>query len=125
MHPVLPMKRIRSLWSTRRAPTSDLYIAQKRVLGLFYYAWLDSREGFAVYRCDHLNEVMQPVHNRLTTVLEPRDYAEYLAFSTRPSIHLLWILPSAELRARRFEKPVPIPRSKLKVDPQISLFGSE
>jgi hypothetical protein len=32
------------------------YIAQKRVLGLFYYAWLDSREGFAVYRCDHLTE---------------------------------------------------------------------
>jgi hypothetical protein len=33
------------------------YIAQKRVLGLFYYAWLDSREGFAVYRCDHLTQV--------------------------------------------------------------------
>jgi hypothetical protein len=32
------------------------YIAQKRVLGLFYYAWLDAREGFAIYRCDHLTE---------------------------------------------------------------------
>ena len=32
------------------------YIEQKRVLGLFYYAWLDSREGFAIYRCDHLTE---------------------------------------------------------------------
>jgi hypothetical protein len=32
------------------------YIAQRRVLGLFYYAWLDTREGFAVYRCDHLTE---------------------------------------------------------------------
>jgi hypothetical protein len=32
------------------------YITQKRVLGLFYYAWLDSREGFAVYRCGHLTE---------------------------------------------------------------------
>jgi hypothetical protein len=32
------------------------YIAQKRILGLFYYAWLDSREGFAVYRCGHLTE---------------------------------------------------------------------
>ena len=30
------------------------YIVQKRVLGLFYYAWLDTREGFAIYRCDHL-----------------------------------------------------------------------
>mgnify|MGYP001292097634 CR=1 FL=1 len=33
------------------------YIAQKRVLGLFYYAWLDSREDFAVYRCGHLTEI--------------------------------------------------------------------
>jgi hypothetical protein len=32
------------------------YIAQKKVLGLFYYAWLDTREGFAIYRCDHLTE---------------------------------------------------------------------
>ena len=32
------------------------YIAEKRVLGLFYYAWLDSREGFAIYRCDHLTQ---------------------------------------------------------------------
>ena len=32
------------------------YIEQKRVLGLFYYAWLDSREGFAIYRCGQLTE---------------------------------------------------------------------
>jgi hypothetical protein len=32
------------------------YIAQKRVLAIFYYAWLDPREGFAIYRCDHLTE---------------------------------------------------------------------
>jgi hypothetical protein len=32
------------------------YIAQKRLLGLFYYAWLDAREGFAIYRCDKLTE---------------------------------------------------------------------
>ena len=32
------------------------YVAQKRVLGLFYYAWLDTREGFAIYRCHHLTE---------------------------------------------------------------------
>lgn len=32
------------------------YIAQKRILGLFYYAWLDSREGFAIYRCERLTE---------------------------------------------------------------------
>ena len=32
------------------------YIGQKKVLGIFYYAWLDSREGFALYRCDHLTQ---------------------------------------------------------------------
>jgi hypothetical protein len=32
------------------------YIAQKRVLGFFYYAWLDSREDFGVYRCNRLTE---------------------------------------------------------------------
>jgi hypothetical protein len=32
------------------------YISDKRVLGIFYYAWLDSREGFAIYRCDHLTQ---------------------------------------------------------------------
>jgi hypothetical protein len=32
------------------------YIADRRVLGIFYYAWLDSREGFAIYRCDHLTQ---------------------------------------------------------------------
>ncbi|WP_284309827.1 hypothetical protein [Labrys miyagiensis] len=32
------------------------YVAQKQIIGLFYYAWLDSREGFAVYRCGHLTE---------------------------------------------------------------------
>jgi hypothetical protein len=32
------------------------YIAQKRVLGLFYCAWVDTREGFAIYRCSHLME---------------------------------------------------------------------
>ena len=51
------------------------------------------------------NEVMQPIHDRLTTVLEPRDYAEYLAFSDRRPIHLLRVLSSDELRATRLEKP--------------------
>ena len=71
------------------------------------------------------SEVIQPIHNRLTTVLEPRDYAEYLAFSERPPVHLLRILPSKELRAIRLEKPTPKPGAKPKANPQISLFGSE
>ena len=71
------------------------------------------------------NEVMRPIHDRLTTVLEPRDYGEYLAYSDRPPIHLLRVLSSDELRATRLEKPTPKPRSTLKADHQICLFGSE
>jgi hypothetical protein len=35
------------------------YMAEKRLLALFYYAWLDSREGFAIYRCNHLTKTGQ------------------------------------------------------------------
>lgn len=45
------------------------------------------------------NELLRPIHDRMTTILEPRDYAEYLAPSERPPLHLLRILPAAEMRA--------------------------
>jgi putative SOS response-associated peptidase YedK len=50
------------------------------------------------------NEVMQPIHPRMTTFLEPRDYAEYLASAERPPVHLLRILPADEMRATLLEK---------------------
>ena len=65
---------------------------------------------------------MRPIHDRLTTVLEPRDYAEYLAYSDRPPIHLLRVLSSDELRATRLEKRTLKLRSTLMADPQICPF---
>jgi putative SOS response-associated peptidase YedK len=50
------------------------------------------------------NEVMRPIHDRMTTFLGPRDYAEYLAGSERPPLHLLRILPAADVRAMPMEK---------------------
>jgi hypothetical protein len=50
------------------------------------------------------NELMQPIHPRMTTFLEPRDYAEYLAPAERPPVHLLRILPADEMRAALLEK---------------------
>jgi putative SOS response-associated peptidase YedK len=44
------------------------------------------------------NELMQPIHDRMTTFLEPRDYAEYLAPSERPPLHLLRILPASHMK---------------------------
>jgi putative SOS response-associated peptidase YedK len=50
------------------------------------------------------NELMAPTHDRMATFLEPRDYAEYLATSERPPLHLLRILPSEEMKATMVEK---------------------
>jgi putative SOS response-associated peptidase YedK len=50
------------------------------------------------------NEIMAPIHDRMTTFVEPRDYGQYLETSQRPPIHLLRILPSDEMRASLVEK---------------------
>ena len=63
------------------------------------------------------NELMQPIHDRMTTFLEPRDYAEYLEPSDRLPLHLLRILPSENMRAALVEKS-PI------TNRQVSLFDS-
>lgn len=50
------------------------------------------------------NELIQPIHHRLTTILDPRDYEEYLAPSERSPLHLLRILPAEEIHATLIEK---------------------
>jgi putative SOS response-associated peptidase YedK len=47
---------------------------------------------------------MQPIHDRMTTILEARDDAEYLAPEKRPPCHLLRVLPAEEMRIKRIEK---------------------
>ena len=46
------------------------------------------------------NEAMEGIHPRMTTFLEPGDYAEYLAESERPPVHLLRIVGADEVRVR-------------------------
>jgi putative SOS response-associated peptidase YedK len=50
------------------------------------------------------NELIQPIHDRLATILEPREYEEYLAATERPPVHLLRITPSTAMRADRIEE---------------------
>lgn len=50
------------------------------------------------------NELIQPLHNRMTTFLEPDDYGEYLESSERPPLHLLRILPTEKVRATLIKK---------------------
>jgi putative SOS response-associated peptidase YedK len=59
------------------------------------------------------NELMQPVHDSMTTLLEPRDDEE----SERPPVHLLRILPASKMRARLVDV-TPISNQ------QVSLFDS-
>jgi putative SOS response-associated peptidase YedK len=64
------------------------------------------------------NELTLPIHDRLTTILEPRDYSEYLAVSDRPPVHLLRVLPPEQMQVRLIEES-PITNA------QVSLFDSQ
>jgi putative SOS response-associated peptidase YedK len=63
------------------------------------------------------NELMAPIHDRMTTFLEPRDYAEYLEPSERPPVHLLRVFDADAMRSMLIEKS-PI------TNRQVSLFNS-
>lgn len=64
------------------------------------------------------NELMQPIHDRMTTFLEPRDYAEYLEPSDRPPVHLLRIQSAATMSTTIIERS-PI------TNQQVGLFDSQ
>jgi putative SOS response-associated peptidase YedK len=64
------------------------------------------------------NELMQPIHDRMTTFLGPRDYDEYLTPAERPPVHLLRILPANKMKATLVET-TPI------TNMQVSLFDSQ
>jgi putative SOS response-associated peptidase YedK len=46
------------------------------------------------------NELVAPIHPRMTTFVEPRDYEEYLTSADRPPVHLLRILPADKMQVR-------------------------
>lgn len=64
------------------------------------------------------NELMAPIHDRMTTFLRRRDYSEYLEARHRPPLHLLRILPSENMHATLVEKSPLTNR-------QVSLFDSQ
>ena len=63
------------------------------------------------------NELIAPIHERMTIFLEPRDYVEYLTPAERPPMHLLRVLDSDAMRATLIEKS-PI------TNRQVGLFDS-
>jgi putative SOS response-associated peptidase YedK len=64
------------------------------------------------------NELMAPIHDRMTTFLEPRDYDEYLAATDRAPMHLLRISPAAKMYARLLDE-TPL------TNRQVGLFDSQ
>jgi putative SOS response-associated peptidase YedK len=64
------------------------------------------------------NELMAPIHSRMTTFLEPHDYEEYLAPAERPPVHLLRILPANKMKATLVET-TPI------TNKEVGLFDSQ
>jgi putative SOS response-associated peptidase YedK len=64
------------------------------------------------------NELVAPIHDRMTTFVEPRDYEEYLAPADRPPVHLLRVLPAQKMRVERVDDS-PITNA------QVNLFDSQ
>jgi putative SOS response-associated peptidase YedK len=64
------------------------------------------------------NQLMQPIHPRMTTILEPRDYTEYLAPAERLPVHLLRILPAEQMRVARIDEP-------RTTNPQLDLYSTD
>jgi putative SOS response-associated peptidase YedK len=64
------------------------------------------------------NELMAPIHDRMTIFVEPRDYDEYLAPAERPPIHLLCSLSAEKMKAT-LVGTTPI------IDQQVSLFDNQ
>ena len=62
------------------------------------------------------NDLMQPIHDRMTTIVDPQDYEEYLSPTDRPPLHLLRILSSDQMRVKRVDEPEA-------AEAQMSLFG--
>lgn len=46
------------------------------------------------------NAVMQTIHDRQPTILDPHDYVEYLSEDERPPTHLLRIIPEKEMKSQ-------------------------
>jgi putative SOS response-associated peptidase YedK len=84
--------------------------------------WKNSKTGlwertFAILTGEP-NELMAPIHDRMTTFLLPKDYAEYLEPTERPPVHLLRILPAEQMEATLVET-TPISNR------QVGLFDSQ
>ena len=93
-----------------KKPKYEFSVPGREPFGLagLWSLWKNPKTGereptFAILTCE-ANGVMRPIHDRQPTILEPRDYREWLSESTRPPVHLLRLLPDEEMRAKPIEQ---------------------
>lgn len=95
---------------TKKRPRYEITIPGQKPFGMagLWQPWKNPRTGqwertFAVITGEP-NELVEPIHPRMTTFLQPRDYEEYLAAAERPPLHLLRVLSADEMRTARIER---------------------
>jgi putative SOS response-associated peptidase YedK len=93
----------------KKKPKYELVIPGQQPFGMaaIWKLWQEPKTGqweraFAILTGEP-NELVAPIHPRMTMFLEPRDYEEYLSPAERPPVHLLRILPAEKLQARLVE----------------------
>ena len=108
----------------QKKPKYEITIPGQEPFGMaaVWKLWKNTKNGqwertFAILTGDP-NELVAPIHPRMTTFLEPRDYDEYLSASQRPPVHLLRILPAEEMRLQLVE-------TSLITNAQVGLFDSQ
>jgi putative SOS response-associated peptidase YedK len=108
----------------QKKPKYEITILGQEPFGMaaVWKLWKNPKTGqwertFAILTGDP-NELVAPIHPRMTTFLEPCDYDEYLSASERPPVHLLRILPAEKIRVQLVES-TPITNA------QVGLFDSQ
>jgi putative SOS response-associated peptidase YedK len=108
----------------QKKPKYEITIPGQEPFGMaaVWKLWKNPKTGlwertFAILTGDP-NELVAPIHPRMTTFIERRDYEEYLAPGERPPAHLLRILPAEKMRVRLMENS-PITNAQVNLfDPQ-------
>ena len=107
-----------------KKPKYEITIPGQEPFGMaaVWKLWKNPKTGewertFAILTGDP-NELVVPIHDRMTTFVEPRDYGEYLTYSERPPTHLLRVLPSEKMNARLIE-------GSAITNQQVGLFDSQ
>lgn len=90
-----------------KKPKFEITIPEQKPFGMagLWSQWKNLKTGnwepTFVILTGEANHAMRAIHSRQPTILEPRDYGEYLAEGEKPPVHLLGIFPEEEMKLER------------------------